>query len=193
MAKYTTEEFIDKKCKPKHGDRYDYSVSEYKGLDEPFTFICPVHGEVTQKAKSHLVRSGCHLCDEEKAKSRRKGGKYAKSKGRAYEYKIRDELRQLGYTELVTSAGESKKMDNMKVDIIDPSGKLPCYIQLKCTKPTPSYFSISEACPLKDKPMVVIWNSQTVKEGQVNMSSKGEIALIPKEFFYQLLKAAYLK
>jgi hypothetical protein len=190
MAKYTTEEFIEKKCKPKHGDKYDYSSSEYKGLDEPFTFICPTHGEVTQKAKSHLVRSGCIKCDEEKAKTKRRGGKYAKNKGRAYEYKIRNELKELGYPELVTSAGESKKMDNMKVDLIDPSGRLPFYAQIKCTKPTPSYHAIAEACPLKDKPLVIFWNKQNVKEGQVNMSSEGEVVILPKEYFYQLIKAA---
>ena len=68
MAKYTTEQFITK-CKEKWGDKYDYSESKYEGLEKPFTFKCPEHGEVTHKeAKKHLVRSGCPLCDEEKAK-----------------------------------------------------------------------------------------------------------------------------
>ena len=79
MAKYTTEDFIEK-CKLKHGDKYDYSKSKYEGLEKDFTFKCPIHGEVTQKAKSHLVRSGCYLCDQEKAKSKRRKSSYSKSK-----------------------------------------------------------------------------------------------------------------
>lgn len=188
MAKYTTEKFIEK-AREKHGDKYDYEESVYEGLEKDFTFKCPEHGEVTQVAKSHLVRSGCIMCDAEKAKSKRKNGKYAKSKGRAYEYKIRDELKEVGFPELVTSAGESKRMDNMKIDLIDPSGKLPFYAQIKCTKPTPSYHNIAEACPLKDKPLILFWNKQSVKEGQVNMSSEGEVVILPKEYFYELLRA----
>lgn len=188
MAKYTTEQFVEK-AREKHGNKFDYEESEYTGLDKDFTFKCPIHGEVTQKAKSHLVRSGCIKCDEEKAKTKRKGGKYAKSKGHAYEYKIRNELKELGFEELLTSAGESKRMDNMKVDLVDPSGKLPFYAQIKCTKNTPSYHNIVEECPLKDKPFVLFWNRQQVKEGQVNMSSQGELVMVPKEYFYKLLKA----
>ena len=41
----------------------------------------------------------------------------------------------------------------------------------------------------KDKPFCLIWNAQKLKEGQVNISSLGEVAIIPKQFFYDLLKA----
>ncbi len=78
-------------------------------------------------------------------------------------------------------------MDDNKIDIIDPSGELP-YIQCKKTQNIPSYFKIEDACPLKDRPMVVIWNAQELKEGNTNITSKGEICLISKEYFYQLIK-----
>jgi len=43
-----------------------------------------------------------------------------------------------------------------KVDLVDRSGKLPCYIQLKNTVNTPQYHAIKKECPLKDKPFIVI-------------------------------------
>ena len=188
MAKYTTEDFIEK-CKLKHGDKYDYSESKYEGLEKDFTFKCPIHGEVKQKAKSHLVRSGCYLCDQEKAKSRRRKSSYSKSKGNAYEVQIAKELAYCGYPEVVTSRSESKRMDDNKIDLIDREGRLPINVQLKKTQNIPSYFKIAESCPLKDKPFCLIWNAQKLKEGQVNISSLGEVAIIPKQFFYDLLKA----
>ena len=188
MAKYTTEQFIDK-CKEKWGDRYDYSESTYEGLEKPFTFKCPEHGEVTHKeAKKHLVRSGCPLCDEEKAKKQRRSGKYQKNKGSQYELQVAKELAYCGYPEVVTSRSESKRMDNAKVDLIDKEGRLPLNFQLKKTKNTPNYFKIREEAP-KNLPFALVWNRQEVKEGNVNMSSKGEVVMIPKDFFYELLKS----
>ena len=184
--KWSTEVFIEK-AKEKHGDKYDYADSKYEGQEKDISFICPVHCEVTQKAKSHFVRSGCILCDQEKAKKSRKGGKYAKDKGTNYELQLIKELKAIGFDDCVSSRSESKAKDNMKIDIV--SDKLPFYAQAKCTKVTPSYHNIEDACPLKDKPYVLFWNRQEVKEGNVNMSSRGEVVFVPKEFFYKLLEA----
>lgn len=184
--KWSTERFI-LEGKEKHGDKYDYSISVYETQDKDISFICPVHGEVTQKAKSHFVRSGCQLCDQEKAKTKRKSGKYAKQKGNNYELQIVNELKQIGYEDCVSSRSESKRMDNDKIDIV--SDDLPVYVQCKCTKNTPSYHKIEEDCPRKDKPFVIFWNRQEVKEGNVNMSSAGEVVFVPKEFFYKLLES----
>lgn len=57
---------------------------------------------------------------------------------------------------------------------------LPFYCQAKNTANTPNYFNISEACPLKDKPFVVCWKKS-------DEQSKA-IAMIPIEYFYELLK-----
>ena len=186
MAKWDTKYFIEK-AKEKHGDLYDYSISNYEGQEKDISFICPIHGVVTQKTKSHFVRTGCHLCDEAKAKKSRKSGKYAKQKGTNYELLLIKELKELGFDDCVSSRSESKAKDNMKIDIV--SDQLPFYAQAKCTKVTPSYHTIEEGCPLKDKPYVLFWNRQEVKEGQINMSSRGEVVFVPKEFFYKLLKA----
>ena len=57
----TTELFIAK-IKQIHGDRYDYSKTEYKGVHEHIKIICPDHGEFEQQAGSHLAGRGCPLC-----------------------------------------------------------------------------------------------------------------------------------
>lgn len=113
-------------------------------------------------------------------------GAYAKRKGNAYERQIAKELRELGFEGCVTSRSESKAMDNNKIDLIDTEGKLPFYAQLKKTQNTPSYAKISAECSLKDKPFVIFWNIQEKKDSKC--VSKGEIVMIPKEYFYELLK-----
>lgn len=62
-------------------------------------------------------------------------------------------------------------------------------IQNKITQNTPNYFKIAEECSDKSKPFTLFWNRQESIEGQVNMSSKGEVVFVPKQFFYELLKA----
>ncbi len=128
------------------------------------------------------------MCDQEKAKKSRRSGSYQRNKGNNYERQIAKELAECGYPNIVTSRSESKRKDDMKIDLIDQDNKLPFYAQCKKTRNTPNYFGIENDCPLKDKPFVVFWNKQEVKEGNVNMSSAGEIVMIPKEYFYQLLK-----
>ena len=109
-----------------------------------------------------------------------------RQRGHDYERKIAKELRELGFTGICTSRSESKSMDDKKIDLIDTEDKLPCYIQLKATMKTPDYFSISKACPLKNKPFIVIWSK--IKSTESTFRSEGEIVMIPKEFFYELIK-----
>ena len=45
-----------------HGDKYDYSKVEYKGVNKKVCIICPEHGEFWQLAKSHKNGCGCKLC-----------------------------------------------------------------------------------------------------------------------------------
>jgi hypothetical protein len=76
----------------------------------------------------------------------------------------------------------------MKIDIADPDNILPCYIQTKKTQTTPSVKKINAEVGKKDKPLCILWNIQEKKEGNTNITSQGEYAIIPKEFFYELLK-----
>lgn len=114
MAKQTLETFTQKVI-AKHGELYDFSNSSYEGLDKEITYICPIHGEVTQIAKKVLTHSGCPECDQEKAKKKRKGGKYAKTKGSNYELKIIHELEELGYKGLKSARSKVKILITLKL------------------------------------------------------------------------------
>ena len=63
--KITTEEFITK-SKAKHGDKYDYSKSEYAGGENKVRIICPIHGEFQQRGGLHMRSSGCQKCGWER-------------------------------------------------------------------------------------------------------------------------------
>lgn len=79
----------------------------------------------------------------------------------------------------------------MKIDIFDPDFILPCYFQTKKTQTIPAIKKINLEVGKKDKPLCIIWNAQEKKEGNVNITSQGEYAIIPKNFFYELLKYMY--
>lgn len=105
----------------------------------------------------------------------------SKRKGNGYELKIIHELTDLGFEGLKSSRSESKNLDNAKIDIADTLGVLDCYIQCKRTKNSPNIETISEACPLKDKPLVIFWNKESDRQ------QNNEYVYMPKEYFYKLL------
>lgn len=61
-----TEHFI-RKANEIHNNKYDYSKSVYVDAKTPITIICPIHGEILQKSRSHLTGCGCQKCGREKA------------------------------------------------------------------------------------------------------------------------------
>jgi hypothetical protein len=66
VKKLTTEDFI-KKSKEVHGDKYDYSLVDYKGAFEKVTIICPIHGKFEQIARNHFYGNhGCSMCKTSK-------------------------------------------------------------------------------------------------------------------------------
>ena len=79
------------------------------------------------------VNEGAEVVSLDKPKKKRSGA-YSKTKGSAYERQIVNELKELtGNENLCTARSESKKLDDMKIDISDPNNSLPCYFQLKKT------------------------------------------------------------
>ena len=56
-----TEKFI-KKAKKIHGDKYDYSLVEYKNTQTKVKIICPEHGEFLQSPNDHLTGRNCSKC-----------------------------------------------------------------------------------------------------------------------------------
>ena len=61
MRKLTTEEFV-KKAKMVHGEKYDYSLVEYKNNSTKVKIICPIHGIFEQRPNGHLNGRGCSKC-----------------------------------------------------------------------------------------------------------------------------------
>lgn len=55
-------EYYLKEVKEVHGDKYDYSLTEYTEADNSIIIICPEHGEFIQSANSHLKGRGCPSC-----------------------------------------------------------------------------------------------------------------------------------
>jgi len=57
----TTQQYIeDAYCK--HGDKYNYSLVQYKNNRTKVKIICPIHGIFEQRAGSHLQGNGCPKC-----------------------------------------------------------------------------------------------------------------------------------
>ncbi|MCK5867489.1 MAG: hypothetical protein KAG14_03745 [Mycoplasmataceae bacterium] len=61
--KHTTKTFIEK-SKIIHGDKYDYSLVEYKTNKDRVEIICPVHGMFKQFASNHMRGASCPICKE---------------------------------------------------------------------------------------------------------------------------------
>ena len=68
--KITTKEFIER-ANLIHNNKYDYSKVNYTHSQEKVIIICPTHGEFTQTAGNHIVKSsGCRLCGREISRSK---------------------------------------------------------------------------------------------------------------------------
>ena len=111
--------------------------------------------------------------------------KKSRNKGAAWEYEVIKKLKELGYDGCVSARGESKKVDNNKIDVIDTKHLLPINVQCKQYQNTPSYFSIREACSDKSKPFCLAWK----KSPEGSEASKGSIMMVPIDVFYELLDA----
>ena len=67
---------------------------------------------------------------------------------------------------------------------MDMEGELPVNIQCKYTMNTPSYFNISEECSDKSKPFCLLWK----KAPEPGSISRGAVAIIPLDYFYDLIR-----
>lgn len=61
IKRSSIKDFVEKARKV-HGDRYDYSKTNYTGVHDIVQIICPEHGEFNQEANSHLHGIGCPKC-----------------------------------------------------------------------------------------------------------------------------------
>lgn len=57
----TLAQFIQQ-AKKVHGDRYDYTLTEYSTKKKKVTILCSIHGMFEQMPRTHLNGSGCIKC-----------------------------------------------------------------------------------------------------------------------------------
>jgi nuclear transport factor 2 (NTF2) superfamily protein len=65
-------DFIKRKFKTVHGDRYDYSLVKYVEANNKIKIICPEHGIFKQTPNSHIHKNGCMECGVEKTTNSKK-------------------------------------------------------------------------------------------------------------------------
>lgn len=114
---------------------------------------------------------------------RSKTASKSKRKGSGFELEVVHKLREIGYPGCVSSRSQDKMADANKIDIVDMDKELPVNIQCKYTQNLPNYFDIRDACSDKDKPYCLMWK----KAGKNGEQSRGTVAIIPIEYFYQLI------
>jgi len=113
-----------------------------------------------------------------------------RNSGNAYERKIVNELKELGF-DAVTSRAESRNMDAKKVDVFSPEGSehpLPVFIQTKNTKDNfkvADYYSENESIFPKGKPLVIF--HKKTKKSKTNFITQGEYVYLKKSDFYKLI------
>jgi predicted RNA-binding protein YlxR (DUF448 family) len=71
ILKSNTPAFIEK-ARLVHGDKYDYSLSEYSTSNELLAVLCKEHGEFNTRPSNHLSGKGCYLCGYESSATQRK-------------------------------------------------------------------------------------------------------------------------
>ena len=70
-SKLTNEEFIER-AHEIHGNKYDYSKTNYQRMDSKIIIICPIHGEFEQIPSNHLKGKGCPKCGKEAMANKRR-------------------------------------------------------------------------------------------------------------------------
>jgi hypothetical protein len=61
VNRLNTEIFVSRSIE-KHGNKYDYYLSEYVNQYSSIKIVCPIHGIFEQLAKSHMNGKGCSKC-----------------------------------------------------------------------------------------------------------------------------------
>lgn len=119
----TTEHFIQK-AQGVHGDKFDYSKSEYVKHSKPLIIICKKHGEFKQRPHDHYAGQGCAKCHHESKKGWRDLDRIkAKENGEKF-YKGRPckkghgGLRYVCNNGCVTCFTEHRKVSNAKNDAV---------------------------------------------------------------------------
>jgi hypothetical protein len=87
---FTSKEKFLEKAKEIHGDKYDYSLINYKNISTNINIICPMHGEFEQSPNIHISKkSGCPKCyGNKKLTNHEIIEKFSKVHGTKYDYSL---------------------------------------------------------------------------------------------------------
>lgn len=102
----TNEEYINK-CILKHGNRYDYSKTNYTRTLDNVIIICKEHGEFVQRASHHLSGSGCPNCNNQ-----------------TLEPKLFNKLKETFHNEVLINWGKETWLGRQHFDIYFPEYKI---------------------------------------------------------------------
>lgn len=108
-----------------------------------------------------------------------------RTRGNNYERQIVNELKDLGFLDVVTSRAESRNMDNKGVDVFGHS--LPVYIQAKNYTKYPDSHSLLTSELLPTEKPTVIFHKKT-KKANSKFMTQGEYVYMNKDLFYEVLK-----
>ena len=65
LSRQKTNQIFIEQAQIVHGDKYDYSKVEYKGVKHKVVIVCPRHGDFMQNPSNHLSGAGCPICQKE--------------------------------------------------------------------------------------------------------------------------------
>lgn len=108
-----------------------------------------------------------------------------RSQGNGYERVIVNELKELGYTDVVTSRAESRNMDNKGIDVFGNS--LPWFIQCKLTKDRPNYHKLILDTKELDNTKPLLIFHRLVKKATTRFVAQGDYVIMEKSEFYKLI------
>ena len=83
----SASEFVVK-AKLVHGNRYDYSLVDYKGCFNKVKIICKLHGEFEQIASNHLRGCNCSKCNSKTLTTNEFVVKAKQVHGNKYDYSL---------------------------------------------------------------------------------------------------------
>ena len=163
----------------------EYSIN-HPELPKKYRPILSVAAIKLRCNKSTPAKDGiiCEWLDQHTKRSYQ--AKKSKSKGNALEYRIRDRLRELGYN-CERSAGESKKLDNAKVDIIDLDGTM-----YRGNTNIDGAREFIDYLHLKNLPYIFLTNNatRTKKQAKEHMLNLGFKDIKEEDFFTSAMAAA---
>ena len=143
MRRKTTEQFI-KEAKEIHGDKYDYSLVDYKNDRSKIKIICPVHGVFEQIPNSHLRGGGCLKCKTDNMFSNKEDfiKKAKEFYGEKYDYSLVEYIDSKTKIKIICPAhGEFETTPNR---ILSRHGCPECSKEKKLEENKNSFFQVSK-------------------------------------------------